>query len=417
MFMRIWASQQEIETLADNKIFAGFGVVIAILVLVIIFQQGGDEPDVKALVADEMSPISEAVAALDDRVDGIEGSISDLSRRVSEGVASDDIAAVKSQIDALATETGALDEKIAKVQSSLAAASSTAEASEDAEGTVTVADTGGAATETKDASATEDKTVPSTETATNTETDTDNAASSASQEAPQTGLTPGETGVYHDGALRVFISRLDAEAGEAHVSANGTMKTLRKEQGRTFAVGDEYCRLTLQDVTDAGVEMNAICGDDLPAAEGISPGETETLQDGALRVFASLVQEDEARLAINGALHTLAIGRSAPVMVGDKPCRVYLDALDRGHAQVTGVCGAEIKVSDLAGPGSTIVLADGAARVFVASVIDETVRFAVNGQTLISGGSGDGVTLESGCKVVVEDVSDGAASFSHTCDG
>jgi hypothetical protein len=74
-------------------------------------------------------------------------------------------------------------------------------------------------------------------------------------------------------------------------------------------------------------------------------------------------------------------------------------------------------VSDVAGPGSTVLLNDGAVRVFVSSVRDETVRFSINGQTQLTGASGDSHDAGEGCTVTVEDVVEGKASFSHACEG
>ncbi len=78
-----------------------------------------------------------------------------------------------------------------------------------------------------------------------------------------------------------------------------------------------------------------------PEISGATPGMTEQLADGALRVFVSGISGDGqvARLAINGLETTeLRLGRSATVEVEGRPCNVTLDGIDRGHVQLSGDC-------------------------------------------------------------------------------
>ncbi|MEM1361730.1 MAG: hypothetical protein AAGF94_08440 [Pseudomonadota bacterium] len=368
----------------DKKVFAGFGALAAILLLVAFFMPRDRGPDTNDLIASEVAPISAAVTELGGRFDTVEGSLDEVSGQLANAVTSEDLAAVASQVAEALALGGVLSQEIAELRTELnerleAMASPLAPAP----------------TEAKAAATTPVR---------------------PAVDGPP-GLNPGQTALFADGALRVFISRLDPHNKVAHVSALGEKKMLTLGQGRTMAVGADHCRVTLVGVSDNGALLDAICGDDLPAPEGLSAGNTMHFADGALRVFASHIQEDQARLSVNGEMHHLKIGRSAPTMAGDERCRVHLDALDRGHAVVSAKCGADVTVSDVAGPGSTLMLDDGATRVFVGAVMDGIVRFSVNGQTQLTGASGDRHSVGENCHVVVEDVVDGKASFSHLCEG
>lgn len=366
----------------ERKIFMGLGAFAVLLFLVAMLMTRDDGPDVGELIAKEIAPVSDAVAALGDRVEGIEGELKDMSGQLVDAVLPEDVSAVHARVDEVSAQASALSDSLEDMKGSLA-------------------ETVAAAVAAVPAPAAPAAPAPA---------ETDNASGG------EPGFTPGQTAVFADGALRVFISRLDSAANEVRVSIAGDMKTLSEGQGRTLPAGNNYCRITVDGVSDNGAVMSAICGDDLPPPEGISAGETAVFQDGAVRVFGSLIGEDEARLSINRAMHTLAIGRSAPTMAGDEKCRVMLDALDRGHASVSAICGADVTVSEVTGPGSTVVLGDGAARVFVAAVTEDSARFAVNGQTLSTGGTGHSVDLDDGCAVVVEDIAEGKASFSYACE-
>ena len=378
----------------EKKIFGGLGIVAVILLLAVLFVPRDRGPDVKDLIADEIAPVSDAVAALGDRVAAVEGSLGDLSEQVAAADSSEALAALSARVDETAAQTSSLGDELSAVETAL----------EDTNATVAEAVAAAAAAVVSTAAA----------PAAGETIATEDASAADADGAP--GMMPGETAVFSDGQLRLFISRLDPAAKEVRVSHQGDMIALATGTGRTFAVGKDYCRVTVSGVSSNGALMDAVCGDDLPAPEGIGVGQTALFEDGALRVFASLVDADKARLAVNGDLHMLAIGRSIPVAAGEQDCRVYLDAVDRGHASVSAQCGDAVTVSDVAGPGSTVLLDDGALRVFVGSVAEDSVRFSVNGQTLVSGASGDRHSVGDGCDVIVEDIMDGKASFSLACD-
>lgn len=377
----------------ERKIYAGLVVLALVLVIFAAFTPRDTGPSVKDLIAQEVAPISDTVAALGDRVEGVESTLGEISEQVSAAATSDDLAALSAQVDDAVAQTATLGDEISTLEQTL-----------------------NDATEAMAAAPAPDT---ATTTATSDPVETPAAKESEAEEFVdgEPGFMPGQTALFDDGNLRLFISRLDPRAKAVRVSVQGQLKTLTVDQGRTFAVGADYCRVTVSGVSGNGAVMDAICGDDLPAAEGLGIGKTTILADGALRVFASRVTEDHARLSVNGELLTLGVGRSAPMAAGEENCRVYLDAVDRGHASVSALCGEDVPVSEVAGPGSTVLLNDGAVRVFVGSVRDDAVRFSVNGQTLISGASGHSHDVGDNCAVVVEDVVDGKASFSHTCEG
>lgn len=365
----------------DKKIFIGFGAVIAVLLVAALARVMTDDGDTRAMIADEMTPVNDAVAALEGRLSDMQSAVDTLSEQTAGAASQVDLEAVQSQLEALAGQSGDLDARLAEMSEAMAAATATPEP------------------------------VPEAPTA-----EPDAAATQPQDEEPGApGATPGQTLLLADGALRVFISRLDSQADQAHVSIDGQILTLDEGVGRTFPVGDDFCKLVLTDVSGAGALIDATCGDDLPAPEGISAGETALLDDGALRVFASRVTDDSARLSAGGIALDLHAGGSVSVMFDERACRVTLDQVDRGHATVSAVCSDAVSMSDPISPGSTAVLGDGAARVFLAAVQDGTARFAVNGQTLLSGAAGDNVALDGDCTLGIEAVRGDTASFSHVC--
>lgn len=155
---------------------------------------------------------------------------------------------------------------------------------------------------------------------------------------------------------------------------------------------------------------------DATPPEGLTPGETALLADGAIRVFVSRVETDAARLAINGSMALLGAGNSLAVRDADSYCRVTLDGVDRGHASVSAACGDDLPAPEGVTAGSVAMLGDGAARVFVSRVAedDSTARIAVNGldmQTVSAGG-----TVSAGdCAVRVDQIDRGHVRFGYDC--
>lgn len=400
--------------LEDKKIFAGLAGVAGVLLLVALLRP---EPqveeaavDVKDLIASELAPVADAVTALESRITDVQGSLDALSEQAASR---EDLDAVQSSIAEITTQSGELSAALSDLRLSVTqdgppaqapVADADTPAPADAETVAAPEPVADAPAETAEAAATE-------------EADTTADAPAADTTADAAPIKVGQTAVFADGAMRVFVSMLDTDAATARLSVGGTMKMMDAGSARTVAVGESFCRISVGDITQDGAAISAICGDDLPAPEGITVGETAVLKDGALRVFASMVQENAARLSVNGDLAMMDVGRSVPVMVADESCRVALDAVDRGHATVSVACGDEVAVSAPISPGATAVLGDGAARVFLASVSDAgAARFAVNGQTLVTGASGAEVMLGEGCAITVEDVVANTASFSYGCN-
>lgn len=382
----------------EKRLFAGFGVLAVILLLVALFRSGSDGEDALAAMRDDMTGAKDAIAALGDRLDGIENRIDEVAASAD---VTGDLDALRAQIEEVATTASAsLSERMEGLETDLAERFASVEA---AMGAMAEAARSAASAA---ASAVE-------ETATE-EAEATQTTDAADENAPADGLAAGQTLVAADGDLRVFISRVADNA--ARLSINGMTKTLGEGDDVTLLVGDDYCRVSVDSASGGMAALSTLCGDDLPPPEGFAAGETAIFEDGALRSFVSRVGEDSARLAVNGDLVTVAVGRSVAAMAGDVRCRVTLGAVDRGHATLSAACGDALPVSDPIAPGAAAAFADGAARVFVVALDGDAVRYTVNGQTIMSGGPGDSVDLDGGCKVTIEEVGDAGAVFSHGCN-
>ncbi len=157
--------------------------------------------------------------------------------------------------------------------------------------------------------------------------------------APVEGFGPGETAVLSDGALRVFVSRIDADAGTATVRADGSDLVLAVGQARTLAGASGECQVTLDAVGGGKAALSGACGDALPAPEGAAPGTVVDLADG-LRVFVSGVSDAGARIAVNGVRTvTVPVGEGVEASVGEESCRVSVEAVDRGRVALGYTCG------------------------------------------------------------------------------
>ncbi len=81
-------------------------------------------------------------------------------------------------------------------------------------------------------------------------------ASDATAAAAGPALAPGQTGVFGDGKLRVFVSAVDAADGAARVAVNGTVVTALR-QGEPVKI--DGCTLTLTGVGPEGAALDAAC--------------------------------------------------------------------------------------------------------------------------------------------------------------
>lgn len=252
------------------------------------------------------------------------------------------------------------------------------------------------------------------------------------------GFGPGETAVLADGALRVFVSRVDAGAGRARVSVNGgglseaALGDKIEESGACAtveAMGGR--RIAFTDGCDAGPAPAAPTPADLARAEaeGYGPGETALPGDGAARVFVARVDAGAgaAWLAVDG-LDVSAYAVGDRIDGTDGACAATLDAVIAGKALLDETCGvappsaedAARAAESGAAAGETATLADGKLRIFV-SRVDEAVgdaRVAVNGLALRQVSLGDRIEAEGGdCAATVDAMAAGRILFGEECGG
>jgi hypothetical protein len=154
-------------------------------------------------------------------------------------------------------------------------------------------------------------------------------------------------------------------------------------------------------------------------AEGYTAGQTAVLSDGALRAFVSRVDDaaGAVRLRVNGADLTLVAGASETLTGPNGECRITLDAIDRGHAALSGACGDALGEPDGAAPGTMVDLAEG-LRVFVSGVTDSGARIAVNGVQTKTIAVGEAIEVKVGdrsCSVSVETVDRGRVALGYVC--
>jgi hypothetical protein len=268
------------------------------------------------------SEVAAAMNALESRIDGIEGSlrqsVADIQARVDEIGSSDAegrIAALAERVEGMGSDIGArlegmapelratVSSEIAALQGRLAALSQQATA----------------------------------------------VVERAIGEGPATGagteVRVGGTALLADGALRVFLSGLNAEAGTARVAVNGqSLATLAL--GETTEAGD--CSVTLTGLGTGSATVDGSCGGSATeeaaapvqgSGEGteVRVGATALLADGALRVFLAAFDEaaGTARVAVNGTALT-ALTMAQPVEVGD--CTVELTGGSGRSAIIDGGC-------------------------------------------------------------------------------
>ncbi len=152
---------------------------------------------------------------------------------------------------------------------------------------------------------------------------------------------------------------------------------------------------------------------------GFTPGQTAVLSDGALRAFVSRIDDaaGTAWLRVNGTDMMLEAGATETLASPAGDCRITLDAVDRGHAAISGACGDDLPPPVGAAPGTIVTLADG-LRVFVSGVTDDGARIAINGvdtQTVPVGEAVDVAVGEQTCRVSVETVDRGRVALGYVC--
>ncbi|MCR9085940.1 MAG: hypothetical protein NXH97_04250 [Rhodobacteraceae bacterium] len=261
-----------------------------------------------------VSAVAETVQALDARLESLSAKLGTLEERIGEtaGAGADATTSGLDKLDLRLTETG---EELRNALSELA-------------------DSQKASLETALAGLSAQPAAPAAPAATET------ATPAADQEAaaPE-GLTSGKTAILADGAIRVFVSRVDDAARSARLSINGALAHLTEGHSVALRPDGDYCRVMLDGVDRGHARVSAACGDDLPAPEGITPGSATVLGDGAAHVFLSAVSADDttARIAVNG-VDLQSVDAGGTVRVGDTRCHVNVDQIDRGHVSFSYGC-------------------------------------------------------------------------------
>lgn len=338
--------------MTDRNIFLGAGALIVVLLIFAIFSSGGRGPDIDDAIAEKLAPVSETVAALDGRTADIEGAVAELRETLSGAVSGDVVEGIEAKLADLTDQTGTLGQDLEAVKSSIADAVSAADLSAVAERVEEVAGQNATLSEVlatmNPVPAAEEEAAPgaeesATSDAVEEETTEVAAADAAASDSDAPVIGVGETAIFGEDTLRVFVSRPVPGDGEVTVltvqNQEPTTRVLRAGHAVTMPAGEALCRVSVGEVTGTGAELSAICGDDLPAPEGTTAGNTILFEDGSLRVFVSRVLEDEARLFVNRAEEvSLGLGDSAAVTVGDAQCEVTLDTVDRGHVTVSAGC-------------------------------------------------------------------------------
>ncbi|SFR03553.1 hypothetical protein [Poseidonocella sedimentorum] len=282
-----------------------------------------------------------AIAALEARVDGLSAGVDEIQSGMSESFAavesgiSERIGAVEAGVSAgaqaLSEATGALRGEMAAMGEATRAALAEAQAA--AQDAVTAGLAAMSPAETLEAAP---ETMPEAATEATMEAATE-ATTEAVADAPV--YRAGQTVMLADGALRVFVSRVDDGEGRVSLAVNGFERVMLG-QGRATEVrgGDgAACLLSVGEVSADGVALAAPCGADRAEPRGVTAGSTARLTDG-LRVFVSRVSDGAARIAINGrSLQSLSVGEAADVP--GQRCALRLEGIDRGHVDVSTTCG------------------------------------------------------------------------------
>ena len=161
---------------------------------------------------------------------------------------------------------------------------------------------------------------------------------------------------------------------------------------------------------------------DLAAPVGLTAGQTEVLSGGAIRVFVSRIDDaaGTARLAINGVLTDIAAGQSSTLVAGGEDCQVTVTQIDRGHVALGGGCGGDLPDPEGVTAGNTVMLGEGAVRVFVSGVAEDgqSARIAVNGVSAQSADLGEAVDVtvdEQTCSVTVDGIDRGHVKLGYAC--
>ena len=176
-------------------------------------------------------------------------------------------------------------------------------------------------------------------------------------------------------------------------------------------------RLEVSDVA-GGVNARSTNGR-IELREIRGPVEARTV-NGAIRAFVSRVEADAVHVAINGIdTRRIREGRSRTVDLDGTLCLLTVDAVDRGHVQISSACGDDLPAPSGATPGQTVALGDGAARVFIsgADPSGESARIAVNGVATQTVEPDSVIEVGEDCAITVEGIDRGHVDLSYACEG
>ncbi len=175
-------------------------------------------------------------------------------------------------------------------------------------------------------------------------------AQTNSQLETSSALGVGQTAVLADGALRVFVSMIDTDAGAARLSVNGELMSLGTNEMASITINGADCSVGVVGLDAEGATIGADCGGQSASAtapvppapaDGFVPGTVASLADGALRVFVSGLAADGSatRVAINGIdTQTVAAGDTVEVTSGDQACSLTVTGVGNGMVGLEGSC-------------------------------------------------------------------------------
>lgn len=168
------------------------------------------------------------------------------------------------------------------------------------------------------------------------ESETETVATS--EAAADAGFGIGETAVFADGNVRVFVSRLDVADRSARLSVNAQDMHVTAGHATVVRHAGGTCLVGVSAISSSGAVITSDCDTPL-AGPTFSAGETAILEDGALRVFVSGILSGDARLAINGLdTQTVSVGDVLEVVSGDQTCTVSVSGIRDGSLALNGVC-------------------------------------------------------------------------------
>lgn len=327
--------------MSRNMLIAAAGALIVGLILGLIIGSGG--PSLEEIDQAVASRVDAAITAQSERVAAIETQVTELGGRldaIGEQVTSG-AEAVQGLGERLGTNISDLGTSIGERVNSIGESVNAAGASSLAALQSGIADLKqGIASAPAPAAPAADSAASGT--AAPADGSAEQAATGGADAPVATGVPagngPGETVALSD-AARVYISRVDDEAGEAVLYVNGTPTRLSAGESAPFEAGGQECQLTLAAIDRGHATISGACGSDLPDPAGTAPGSLATLADGAVRVFVSGVDEDSARIAVNGVTtQDVGLGQSVEVAAGEQSCTVTVTGVDRGHVSLDATC-------------------------------------------------------------------------------